>query len=288
MAHLFRKGRPGPVWLAVLLLASLGLYLADARLHLLDHVRGWLMAGTEPVQRLAALPTQLWRGAAEATRGRAEMQDELARLGQENLLLKAQMQTFWALQEENRRLRDVLHAVQPLEQDLLLAESIPVKGDARRQMMLINRGSRDGVFVGQAVLAAEGLLGQVVHVGPRTAEVLLLTDDTHAIPVRIARTGQRAIARGTGQGERMDILHLPNNADVQEGDLLVTSGLGGTFPAGYPVASVSVIAQAQSGAFASISARPLAPVDDVREVILIWMRDASSTDIPAPDPAHAP
>lgn len=288
MAHLFRKGRPGPVWLAVLLLASLGLYLADARLHLLDHVRGWLMAGAEPVQRLAALPVQLWRGVTEAIHSRAEMQDELARLGEENLLLKAQMQTFWALQQENRRLRDVLHAVQPLEQDLLLAESIPVKGDARRQMVLINRGSRDGVFVGQAVLAAEGLLGQVVHVGPRTAEVLLLTDDTHAIPVRIARTGQRAIARGTGQGERMDILHLPNNADVQEGDLLVTSGLGGTFPAGYPVASVSVIAQAQSGAFASISARPLAPVDDVREVILIWMRDASSTDIPAPDPAHAP
>ncbi|MGD9709902.1 MAG: rod shape-determining protein MreC, partial [Halothiobacillaceae bacterium] len=274
MAHLFRKGRPGPVWLAVLLLASLGLYLADARLHLLDHVRGWLMAGTEPVQRLAALPAQLWRGAAEATQSRATMQGELTRLGQENLLLKAQMQTFWALQEENRRLRNLLRAVQPLEQDLLLAESIPVKGDARRRMILINRGSRDGVFVGQAVLAAEGLLGQVVHVGPRTAEVLLLTDDTHAIPVRIARTGQRAIARGTGQGERMEILHLPNNADVREGDLLVTSGLGGTFPAGYPVASVSVIAQAQSGAFASISARPLAPVDDVREVILIWMRDA--------------
>lgn len=284
MAHLFRSGRPGPVWLAVLLLASLGLYLADARLHLLDHVRGWLMAGAEPVQRLAALPAQLWRGAAEATRGRSDMQDELARLGQENLLLKAQMQTFWALQEENRRLRAALHAAQPLEQDLLLAESIPVTGDARRQMMLINRGNRDGVFVGQAVLAAEGLLGQVVHVGPRTAEILLLTDDTHAIPVRIARTGQRAIAQGTGRGDRMDILHLPNNADVQEGDLLVTSGLGGTFPAGYPVASVSLVAQAQSGAFASIGARPLAPVDDVREVILVWMRDASSADIPA----HAP
>ncbi|MGB9670313.1 MAG: rod shape-determining protein MreC [Halothiobacillaceae bacterium] len=288
MAQLFTKGRPGPVWLAVLLLASLALYLADARLHLLDQVRGWLMAGAEPVQRLAALPAQLWRGTAEAIQNRTAMQDELARLREENLLLKAQMQTFWAQQEENRRLRHLLRAVQPLEQDLLLAESIPVKGDARRRMMLINRGSRDGVFVGQAVLAAEGLLGQVVHVGPRTAEVLLLTDDTHAIPVRIARTGQRAIARGTGQDERLEILHLPNNADVREGDLLVTSGLGGTFPAGYPVASVSVIEQTQSGVFASISARPLAPVDDVREVILIWMRDASSTDIPTPDPAHAP
>jgi len=284
VAHLFRSGRPGPVWLAVLLLASLGLYLTDARLHLLDHVRSWLMAGVEPIQRLAALPVQLWRDAAEAMRSRAEMQKELARLSQENLLLKAQMQTFWALQEENRRLRDLLRAVQPLEQDLLLAETIPVKGDAHRQMILINRGSRDGVFVGQAALAADGVLGQVVHVGPRTAEILLLTDDTHAIPVRIARTGQRAIARGTGQSGRMDILYLPNNADVQEGDLLVTSGLGGIFPAGYPVARVSAIAQAQSGSFASISARPLAPVDDVREVILVWMRDASSTDIPT----HAP
>jgi rod shape-determining protein MreC len=284
VARLFIKGRPGPVWLAVLLLASLGLYLADARLHLLDPVRGWLMAGVEPVQRLAALPTQLWRDATEAMQSRAALQDELARLSQENLLLKAQMQTFWAQQEENRRLRNLLRAVQPLEQDLLLAESIPVKGDARRRMILINRGSRDGVFVGQAVLAAEGLLGQVVHVGPRTAEVLLLTDDTHAIPVRIARTGQRAIARGTGQGERMEILHLPNNADVREGDLLVTSGLGGTFPAGYPVASVSVIEQTQSGVFANISARPLAPVDDVREVILVWMRNPSSMD----SPTHAP
>ncbi|MEF3193294.1 MAG: rod shape-determining protein MreC [Halothiobacillaceae bacterium] len=284
MAHLFRKGHPGPVWLAVLLLASLGLYLADARLHLLDHLRGWLMAGVEPVQRLAALPVQLWRGVTEALRSRAEMQDELARLGEENLLLKAQMQTFWALQEENRRLRQALRATQPLEQDLMLAEALPVKGDARRQMVLINRGSRDGVYIGQAVLTAEGVLGQVVHVGPRTAEVLLLTDDTHAIPVRIARTGQRAIARGTGQGDRMEILHLPNNADVHEGDLLVTSGLGGIFPAGYPVAIVSGIAQAQSGPFASISARPLAPVNDVREVILIWMREPSSTDIPA----HAP
>lgn len=285
MAQLFRKGRPGPVWLAVLLLASLGLYLADARLHLLDHIRSWLLAGVEPVQRLAALPSQLWQAAAEATRSRAELEQDLVRLREENLLLKAQMQTFWALQEENQRLRKLLRATQPLEQDLLLAESIPVKGDARRRMILINRGSRDGVFVGQAVLAAEGLLGQVVQVGPRTAEVLLLTDDMHAIPVRIARTGQRAIARGTGQSERMEVLHLPNNADVQVGDLLVTSGLGGTFPAGYPVASVSVIEQTQSGVFASIGARPLVAVDDVREVVLLWLRDP--TALPAP-PAHAP
>lgn len=285
MARLFLKGRPGPVWFAVLLMASLGLYLADARLHLLDPLRSGLLAAAEPIQRLAALPSQLWRGASEALQGRATLQEELARLQQENLLLKAQMQTFWAQQEENRRLRNLLRAVQPLEQDLLLAEALPVKGDPRRRTILINRGSRDGVFVGQAVLVAEGLLGQVVHVGPRTADVMLLTDDTHAIPVRLARTGQRAIARGTGQNERMEILHLPNNADVRDGDLLVTSGLGGLFPPGLPVATISVIENTQSGAFANISARPLAPLDDIREVILVWMRDASSSPPPV---THAP
>lgn len=285
MAQLFRKGRPGPVWLAVLLLSSFGLYLADARLHLLDGVRGWLMAGAEPIQRLAALPAQLWRGVSEGTRSRSDMQNELALLGQENLLLKAQMQTFWSLQEENRRLRAALNAAQPMEQDFLLAETIPVEGDARRQLVLVNRGSQDGVFVGQAALMAEGLLGQVLHVGPRTAEILLLTDDTHALPVRIARTGQRAIAQGTGDGGRMEILYLPNNADVLEGDVLVSSGLGGIFPAGYPVATVSTITESAGGDFASISARPLAPVDDVREVLLLWMRETSPTDLPVPDHA---
>ena len=286
MAHLFHKGRPGPVWLAVLLLVSVGLYLADARLHLLDGVRGWLMAGAEPLQRLAALPTQLWRDLSESARSRSDLENAITLLEQENLRLKGQMQTFLSLQEENRRLRAALNAAQPLEQDLLLAEVIPVRGDARRQIVLVNRGSRDGVFVGQAALVAEGLLGQVLHVGPRTAEILLLSDDTHAVPVRIARTGQRAIAQGTGNGERMEIRYLPSNADVKEGDVLVTSGLGGIFPPGYPVATVSAIAEAAGGDFARVSARPLAPVDDVREVLLLRMRDTAPADLPKTDHAH--
>lgn len=285
MAQLFRKGHPGPVWFAVLLLISFGLYLADARLHLLEPLRSHLLAGIEPLQRLAALPTLLWQDAHETFKTRVQLETELGQLKQENLLLKTQMQTFWALQEENRRLRQLLRAVQPLEQDLLLAETLPIKGDNRRRIILINRGSRDDVFIGQAVLAAEGLLGQVVHVGPRTAEVMLLTDDRHAIPVRIARTGQRAIARGTGQNDRLEILHLPNNADVRDGDLLVSSGLGGLFPAGYPVATISLIENAQSGAFANISARPLAPLDDIREVVLVWLRDPATS---SPAPKHAP
>lgn len=283
MATLFRKGRGGPVWLAVLLLLSLGLYLADSRLHLLEGVRGWIMAGLEPVQRLAALPSSLWRGVTEAVQSREHLENERARLHQENLMLKTQMQTYWSVQEENKRLRAALKATQPLEQDLLLADSIPVQGDALNKTLLINRGERDGIHVGQAALAAEGVLGQVVHVGPRTAEIMLLSDGSHALPVRVARSGQRAIARGTGASDRLDILHMPNNADVREGDLLLTSGLGGGFPAGYPVAVVATIAPAQSGPFAEISARPLAPLGDPREVVLVWMRER-----PAPLPAQPP
>ncbi|TQV64481.1 MAG: rod shape-determining protein MreC [Halothiobacillaceae bacterium] len=276
MANLFRKGRGGPVWLAVLVLLSLGLYLADSRLHLLEGVRGWIMAGLEPIQRLATLPSSLWRGASESFHSREHLENERARLGQENLLLKTQMQTFWSIQEENKRLRAALKATRPLEQDLLLAEIIPVQSAPLGQTVLINRGAHDHVHVGQAALAAEGVLGQVIHVGPQTAEVMLLSDGSHALPVRVARSGQRAIARGTGGMDRLEILHMPNNADVREGDLLVTSGLGGGFPAGYPVAVVMGIAPAQSGPFASISARPLAPLNDPREVILVWMRDTTA------------
>lgn len=281
MAGLFRKGRGGPVWLAILVLLSLGLFLADTRLQLTEGLRGWLMAGLEPLQRLVALPSTLWRDAAASLQSRQSLENENARLKQDNLLLKTQMQTFWSVQEENKRLRALLNATRPLEQDLLLADTLPVREYVTKRILLINRGAKDGVHIGQAALTSEGVLGQVVHVGPRTAEVLPLSDDSHAIPVRVARTGQRAIARGTGSSDRLDVLHMPNNADLREGDLLMTSGLGGGFPEGFPVAIITTIAPAQSGPFATISARPLAEVDDPREVILVWMRDPS-TPLPPP------
>ncbi|MEW6764464.1 MAG: rod shape-determining protein MreC [Pseudomonadota bacterium] len=287
MASLFRKGRGGPVWLAILVLLSLGLYLADTRLQMTEGLRGWLMAGLEPLQRLVALPSTLWHGATEALQSRESLEDENARLKQDNLLLKTQMQTFWSVQEENKRLRALLNATSPLEQDLLLADTLPVRDGNITRTLLINRGAHDGVHIGQAALTTEGVLGQVIHVGPRTAEILPLTDGSHAIPVRVARTGQRAVARGTGSSERLDILHMPNNAEVREGDLLMTSGLGGGFPEGFPVAVVTIVAPAQSGPFATISARPLAATDDPREVILVWMRSPDAPLTP-PGELHEP
>ncbi|MEW6445105.1 MAG: rod shape-determining protein MreC [Pseudomonadota bacterium] len=274
----------------MLVLVSLGLYLADSRLHLTDGLRGWLMTGLEPIQRLVALPSVLWRHVGETLQTRATLEAENARLKQDNLLLKTQMQTFWSMQEENKRLRELLKATKPLEQDLLLAQALPVRDGALSRTLLIDRGAQDGVHIGQAALSADGVLGQVVHVGPRTAEVLLLNDGSHAIPVRVARTGQRAIARGTGEADRLEILHMPNNADVREGDLLMTSGMGGGFPEGYPVAVVTLIATAQSGPFATIGARPLARLEDPREIALVWMRspEAPPSTPPASEEIHDP
>lgn len=272
MANLFLKGRPDPVWLAVLILLAFALYLADSRLRLAEDLRGWIMAGMEPLQRVVALPVTLWHTVKTSIQSREELENERARLYQENLLLKTQMQTFWAVQEENRRLRAALNATRPLELDMLLAERIPTRTTQNNKTILVNRGRKDGVFVGQAALGAEGLLGQVIHVGPTTAEIMLINDREHAVPIRVARSGQRGIAQG--DGKQLKVVHLPNNTDIQEGDLLITSGLGGIFPEGYPVAKVTSIAPSKSGPFLSITAEPLAPVDDPREVVLIWTHEA--------------
>jgi rod shape-determining protein MreC len=151
--------------------------------------------------------------------------------------------------------------------------------------ILINRGTRDGVYVGQAALLGTGVLGQVQHVGVSTAEILPLTDEQHAIPVRVARSGQRGIVRGTGAWDEVSVHHLPKQADVVVGDVLLTSGLGGRFPEGFPVASITHISAEQSGAFADIRARPMAELHDVRDVVLVWMREP---DITPPERANVP
>jgi len=136
--------------------------------------------------------------------------------------------------------------------------------------------------VGQAALLGTGVLGQVQHTGVSTAEILPLTDEQHAIPVRVARSGQRGIVRGTGVSDEVSVQHLPKQADVVVGDVLLTSGLGGRFPEGFPVASITRISSEQSGAFADIRARPMAEMSDVRDVVLVWMREPGATPTELP------
>jgi rod shape-determining protein MreC len=165
-----------------------------------------------------------------------------------------------------------------------VAELLKVDFDPFSQDIVINKGSRDGVSVGQPIVDAEGVMGQVVHVAPFTSTAMLITDPSHAIPVADNRNGLRAIAMGTGSFNRLDIPNLPRNADIQQGDLLVTSGLGGRFPAGYPVATVERVERNPGQSFAEVSARPIAHLEQSREVLLVWTAPAPT----ACDPAQGP
>ena len=173
-----------------------------------------------------------------------------------------------------------------------------------RQRVLINRGATNGVFKGQAVLDDKGLVGQTTHIGPWSAEVILITDPEHAVPVQIERTGLHTIAVGTGDTTFLALPYLPPNADIKSGDLLVTSGLGGVFPAGYPVARVTEVHRDAVQPLAQVRAAPLASIDTDRELALVWFRaDHPAAPIadatgdlragnaalqPQPAPPHAP
>ena len=151
-----------------------------------------------------------------------------------------------------------------------VAELMAVSGNPYRHSIVIDKGTRDGVYDGQSLIDDAGVVGQVIDAGLLSAQSVLISDPDHALPVEVNRNGLRTIAVGTGEYDRLDLPFLPNNADIEEGDLLVTSGLGGAFPAGYPVATVSSITRVPAAPFADVSATPAAALDQVREVMLVW------------------
>ena len=168
------------------------------------------------------------------------------------------------------RLRDLVSSSFKIGDRVLIAELESVDLDPYRQQVMINKGSSSGVFVGQPALDANAVMGQVIRVTPGTATVLMITDAEHALPVQVNRNGLRTIAEGTGFIDRLQLRHLPNNADIREGDLLVTSGLGGHFPPGYPVARVSEVRHEPGKPFATVIATPSAHLERTREVLLVW------------------
>lgn len=254
----------------VAVLLSITLMAVDHRFKQLEILRSGLAVITYPLYLLADLPntTSRWLGELFASRG--QLQTDNARLHRENLELRAQLQKYDTLEAENRRLRDLLGSSIKVGDRVLIAELSSVNLDPYRQQITINRGSASGVYEGQAVVDARGVMGQVTHVNPFNATVLLISDVSHALPVQVLRNGLRSIAVGTGVIDRLDLPYLPNNADIKVGDLLVSSGLGGKYPPGYPVAEVVAVQQLPEQPFARIVARPKAHLDRSREVLLVW------------------
>ena len=251
------------------LTAAIGLMILDHRLHSLEPLRAGLTLVTYPITFLVDLPTSLVHGTGELFTTRATLQEENRVLRQEHLLLKSRLEKLSALQVENMRLRGLLKSSFKLSDRVFVGELLAVDLDPYKHEVIINKGERSGVFPGQTVLDAAGIMGQVVHVASLTSTVMLITDPSHALPVQINRNGLRTVAVGTGQTNHLELPYLPNNADVKPGDLLVTSGLGGYFPTGYPVATIKGVEQDPGRPFAVIYATPTAQLDRSREVLLV-------------------
>ena len=223
-----------------------------------------------PLHVVANLPLQISNWAVDLFATKSNLQEENEKLKKDMLLLRAQQQKFAALENENIRLRDLLDSSLKVKDRVLIAELISINLDPYIHQFLINKGASSGAFEGQPVLDANAVMGQITHVTPYTSTVLMITDARHSLPVQILRTGQRAIAVGTGDINRLNIPHLPNNTDIQVGDLLVTSGLGGRFPPGYPVATITEATRVEGKAFIDIVATPNAQLNHTREVLLAW------------------
>ncbi len=271
--------------LIVLALLSAGLMVADHRQHHLAVIRDWLSAAAYPFQWAVQAPVSAWDAVRESFATRTRLEADNVRLAADNLVLRLRLMRFESLEQENQRLRAARESSSRVVQRTLVAEIVRADLDPFRQRVLLNKGTRDGVFRGQAALDANGIFGQVTRAGPVSAEVILISDPEHAIPVQVNRTGTRSVALGTGRSGLLSLPYLPLNADVVVGDLLVSSGLGGVYPPGYPVGRVTAVTRDPGQPLLAVEAQPLAALDRDPEVLLAWFDRAIVEPEPEPEPA---
>jgi rod shape-determining protein MreC len=268
-------GAPSHLTRLVLLSAlSVALMMLDHRGHHLEKIRAGLNTLAYPIQLIAAAPAYVVGGLADffTTRGTLRVDNE--KLLVERQALLARLQQFEALEQENQRLRQMLVSAAQVADKAIAAELVEVSAEPFTRKVVIAKGAKDDVYVGQSVIDAHGIMGQVTQVAGNVSRVTLITDAGHAIPVLNNRSGLRALVFGTGNPDTVKVPYLTANADIQEGDLLVSSGMGGTFPPGYPVARVTKIVNDPNEAFLSITAKPAAQLNHGKQVLLIWRGNA--------------
>ncbi|OAI18940.1 rod shape-determining protein MreC [Methylomonas koyamae] len=285
MKLLFAKGPSLNTRLLVALLVSVSMLVVDYRSERLSRLRSLLSVLTYPLQALASLPVDLSHSFADTVISFVELQKENRRLKEQQFVNDAKLLKLAALEKENTRLRMLLENSFQLGEQVLVAELVSVKLAPYEHTVVVNKGTRFGVHAEQPVLDANGIVGQVIRALPSSSEVMLITDPDHAIPVQVNRNGLRTIAFGTGQPNRLHLPFLANNADVVPGDLLVTSGLGGVFPAGYPVAVVDKFEARPDKSFANIYATPKADLEKSREFLIVW---SHSTPVVLGEPGKPP
>jgi rod shape-determining protein MreC len=252
------------------ILVSAALIAADARFDKLTPVRSTLATGLAPVYWLGNAPYRFSDWFSGLFVSREDLQGENEELKARMLILERRALKYAALASENNELRRLLNSSEVLDDRVVVGEVVGVSPDPFSHEIIINKGQSDGVTTGQAVLDAEGLMGQIVQTSQFTSRVLLVSDSSHAVPVEVVRNGLRSVLLGNGEVNQLDLVHVPDTADIREGDTLVSSGLGGRFPRGYPVAEVSQIIKEPGEPFVTIRARPMARLNQSRLVLVVF------------------
>jgi len=274
--------------LLVLVSLSVILMVMDHKYKSLESVRDALSLLVYPIQLSVELPGSVTDWFNESLASRRRLQEEIDSLRTQQFVQQAQMQKFAALQAENIRLRELLDSSFEVGEKVLIAELMSVNLDPYKHQVVINKGELHDIYPGQPLVDAKGVMGQIVHAGPYSSTAMLITDTSHAIPIQVNRNGLRSIALGSGTINRLELPYIPNSADIQPGDLLITSGLGGRFPPGYPVATVTAVQHDPGNAFAAVVATPLAHLNRSREVLLIWPSQTTVIESTADIPVEAP
>jgi rod shape-determining protein MreC len=245
-------------------------------------VRYALQAVAYPIQYTVGLPRRLWNGSSEMFETRASLREQNEALQKRVREMTLRTQTFESLEQENAQLRALTVSLPPLVQKSMLADVVNAELTNRKQRLVINKGSGAGLFRSQALVDATGLIGQLVRVGPWSAEVMLISDVEAAVQVQIVRSGERGILVGTGNSRELKVDYLPATTDVKVGDLLVTSGLGGVFPAGVPVGKVIESRRDPDDLLAHVRVEPLAQLDRSRQLMALWFDPSNPAAPPTP------
>lgn len=280
MNPIFKHGPSPQHRLVLVLFCSALLIFFDHKMASFESLRGYLQSMVSPLQYLANTPklAMTWVSTNLATR--RQLLDENQEFRLNELEFHQQAMQLDIIKQENARLRSLLASPLRSELQKMVAEILSVDSDPYTHQLVINRGSRDGVKEGQPVLDALGIVGQILHVGQTSSRVILITDTSHAVPVRVKRNGLRLLASGSGKIDRLDHNFVPDSADIKVGDVLVTSGLGGKYPEGYPVSTISFVSNDESREFVRVYSTPIAQIDRLRYLLLLSNKEPLSIFAP--------
>lgn len=273
MNPIFGAGPSLPLRISIALVLSFITITYDVYTESSKQIRGYLTTLVSPIQYLASLPEELLDATSQYAATKQSLLDENQKLRELQLLQNEKLQRFGLLVSENAKLRALLQTNERVEAGKSVAQIMAVASNPFSQYVLIDKGTVDDVFQSQPVLDDLGVVGQIMAVGTTNSRVILITDQTHATPIRVLRNDVRGILNGTGELNRMEMLNLPHGTDIKVGDQLITSGLGQIFPDGYPVAEVTRILPDESQPFMRVYAKPIAKLDRLKHVLLLWQKD---------------